>query len=565
MRLAIVPLVLLLGASTLAAQSQYPITTLVLEGDAVAGVGNVTRIDNIAVNDSGNWLAEVDTDNVDTDADGAVLENGVLYLREGQALAMPVGSTLDSFDSVYIDSFDDAVHNFFLDGTTGSGDDSGIYFNTTLMIQESDVSSATGFTAGTTYEGFFEVKPTDNFQAFVMASVDDPAIASSVDRALVQLDHDGAGGSVLETVIAKEGDVLPGQTEAVSDFDTGPHNFAVNNSSHLMYVADLTGATAFNTAVYIWDGSQHNLIAQKGTTASVSPTRDWSSLASSKVDLGASAGKKTDGRTFATRYVYTGSLTGDSTTNSIIVKNTAYGEAKLVQEGDSLSGMGGFSLTSFGSGPVYLGENGNVLFYGDWNDPDTSKDTGLFLNGQLIVQEGVTTIGGLTVTALRGIQDGYALSNSGRYIVFEAQLSDGNEGVFRIDTGAGWENLDGWLSPTPLAAVEPGAAITALGIGDLTPFSSLSLTLGNATPSTPATLVASPFLLEGSFKGGIMVPFPTLLLGLGTTSSDGALTFAGAWPPGLPSGATFYMQWWMPDADGPVGFVASNGFSATTP
>jgi hypothetical protein len=569
MRTAILALVLLFGASSLAAQSQYPITTLVLEGDPVAGVGNVTRVDNLHVNDIGSWVAELDTDNADTDADGVVLENGALYLRENQALGLPVGSTLDSFDALGIDSFDDCVHNFFLDGTTGSSDDSGVYFNTSLMIQESDISIAPELSAGTPYIGFFEVKGNDVAQMLIMASVDDPAISSGVDRALILADHGGLGSVFAERAIAREGQVLPGQVDAVTDFDTGPHNFAFTNAGSAMFVADLAGSTAFNTAIYVEDGGAYTLVAQKGTASSVSPTRDWSSLASSKVDL--KDGEACDGASEICdlaglqQWVYTGSLTGDSTTNSIIVKGTHHGQFKLVQEGDSLSGMGGFKITSFGSGPVYLGANGNVLYYADWDDTDTTKDTGLFLNGQLIVQEGVTLIGGVAIDNLRGIQDGYALSDNGRYIVFEAELAGGLEGVFQIDTGAAWENLDDWLSPTPVAAVEPGAAVTALGIGTLVPFSPITLTIANATPSTAATLVASPFLLDASFKGGVMVPFPTLLLGLGVTTSDGSLTLPALWPGGVPSGVTFFMQWWMPDPLGPSGFVASNGLAATTP
>ena len=35
------------------------ITAVLLEGDAVGSVGNMTRIDNLDVNDSGQWLIEV--------------------------------------------------------------------------------------------------------------------------------------------------------------------------------------------------------------------------------------------------------------------------------------------------------------------------------------------------------------------------------------------------------------------------------------------------------------------------------------------------------------------------
>ena len=96
-----------------------------LEGDAVPGVGAITRIDNLAVNDLGEWLVEADTDNADTDADQVVIRDGSLYLREGDALADPAGATINTFDSINLNNQGHSGWNFFLSGTAGSGDDSG--------------------------------------------------------------------------------------------------------------------------------------------------------------------------------------------------------------------------------------------------------------------------------------------------------------------------------------------------------------------------------------------------------------------------------------------------------
>ncbi|MCH7701579.1 MAG: hypothetical protein IID37_07810 [Planctomycetes bacterium] len=59
------------------------------------------------------------------------------------------------------------------------------------------------------------------------------------------------------------------------------------------------------------------------------------------------------------------------------------------QEGDTLDAIGGASVfTSFGSGPLEISDSGDVLWYGDWDDANTDIDTGLFLNEELLVQEG---------------------------------------------------------------------------------------------------------------------------------------------------------------------------------
>src|SRR5690554_1039616 len=107
------------------------VNALVLEGDSVTGVGVVTRIDNLAVNNNGEWLVELDTDNPDTGRDTVMLLNGDVYLREGDAIE-PVPATISSFDACNLNANGNNGWNIFLDGTSGTNDDSGVYFKTSL-------------------------------------------------------------------------------------------------------------------------------------------------------------------------------------------------------------------------------------------------------------------------------------------------------------------------------------------------------------------------------------------------------------------------------------------------
>lgn len=429
------------------------IVPLVEEGDVVPGVGNVTSIANLTINDLGLWIIEVDTDNADTDADSILIRGGTSYLREGQEITDPAASSLDSFDANQINSFGASAFNLFLDGTSGSNDNSGVYFapgsqpfDLVKVVQESE--EAPGLTAGTPFIGFFEVRINDAEQIFTMASVDDPNINSSVDRAMHILTTDSDLGGITDfTLIAAEGDVLPGQTEAVSDFGTGPHEMAFNNDGHVLFGVDLTGDSSTNAAVYHYahgvEGTAMQLIAQEG---SFSPLKDrtWATLTSIELDLNNNGD-----------HVYSGSLDGDSASNLLLVRN---GE-KFVQEGDAVTtDSGTWAFTSFGSGPLSLNDCGEVLWYGDWNDPDTDVDTGLFIDGTLIVQEGVTTIDGVVVDTLRGVTDGYAMSRNGRWVVFEAILADGTEGAYMIDRGA---------DACPPACAADFDEDGSIGVGDL--------------------------------------------------------------------------------------------------
>src|SRR5690606_12669669 len=229
---------------------------------------------------------------------------------------------------------------------TGTSDDSGVYYDTTLVIQEGDVATAPAFSAGTPYIGFFETKFNDTDQILIMASVDDPEIASTVDRALVIVDYDPATGAALQRVVAMEGDILPGQTERVDDFETGPHDFDFNAAGQTLFIADLAGSTDFDGALYL----DNTLLAQEGSPSPVSG-RNWRSLGSAVVALN-------DAGQWAMR----AQLDGDTSSGIVIVR----GSDIIAQEGALVPGGGGDPFTSFGTGPIGIDNSGAVYWYGSW-------------------------------------------------------------------------------------------------------------------------------------------------------------------------------------------------------
>ncbi len=104
-----------------------------------------------------------------------------------------------------------------------------------------------------------------------------------------------------------------------------------------------------------------------------------------------------------------------------------------------------------------------------------------------------------------------------------------------------------------------------VGAGDLTPSTITTLTLSNALPATSAWLVTGFADVSVSFKGGILVPSPDVLIGPFAVDGTGNLVIAAPWPAGVPAAFSTYLQEWIVDAAGPVGFSASNALSATTP
>ncbi|MBL9032504.1 MAG: hypothetical protein JNM80_12465 [Phycisphaerae bacterium] len=414
-----------------AASGQVTVTKLLLVGENAGGVGLATSIDNLAVNNSGHYLIECDTDNPNTNIDQVMLKNGALYLQQGQALTAPVGATISSFDSVNLSNTGHSGWNFFLAGNVTTSTDSGMFFDDRLIFQESTISTASGFSPNTPYIGFFESRINDLDQVLVVASVDDPAIATTVDRALVVLHYNATLGAYTETVLAKEGDTLPGMTGPIVDFGTGPHQFAFNNAGHALFIAD-----AASDAIYK-NSTQLALVGGPSPIAG----RNWASLITGGLDIN-NAGDT----------VFAGTLSGDTATDNIIIKNGA----KFIQEGDPAPGIpGGFTLTSFGTNRiVQISDAGDVLWYGDWNDPNTAIDTGLFLNNTLLVRKG-DQVNGLTITAIANGQDAYMMSDNGRYVIFEATVSDGvtsRGGAFLIEiaTASCYPNCDASTTPPVL-------------------------------------------------------------------------------------------------------------------
>ncbi len=399
------------------------VTMVVKEGDVVAGVGPITSgfgaCENLAVNNSGEWFVESDTTNADTNIDGVLLRgNGhgpfALWQQEGAALTSPSGASLDSWDSVRINNSGNASFNNFLSGQT-STTDSGIYYNTDLVIQESDIATASGLSAGTPYIGWFETYINDNNDILMIASVDDPAIASTVDRAIVKVNP----LSLTQTLYAKEGDELvPGRFAA--DFGTGPHASAFNNNGYALFSADMDGTTNDDGLVIYTNGTSTSILAREGQPVPGVAGRNWEGVIGNAMDVN-DAGD----------WVTIANMDGATTDDAAIIRN---GTDVIAREGSSLASIGGvFNFTAFGTGAVLIDQGGDVVWFGDWNDPDTTRDTGIFMNDQLLVQEGVTMVGGLLLTSISAVQDNLAMSDDGHWIMFEGTLDGTIEGAFIIE------------------------------------------------------------------------------------------------------------------------------------
>lgn len=130
-----------------------------------------------------------------------------------------------------------------------------------------------------------------------------------------------------------------------------------------------------------------------------------------------------------------------------------------------------------------------------------------------------------------------------------------------------WDGLA--LAPNPWSQLGPGLSgslglPTIAGFGTLLPDEPFGVSLAQALPLATAHLVVGLSLLGVPFKGGLMVPHPDILFAL-PTDAAGALEVGGLWPVGVPSGTHLYVQWWVQDPAGPVGFAATRGLQGSAP
>lgn len=408
-------------------------TQLYREGEAIylpdqTFVGLARAFGGVAVNDAGVHLVEIDTDNPDGNADFVVMRSGVALIREGDPVPGLPGLSISSFDSLNLNSAGDVGWNLFLRGAPSNAD-SGLFFNSTLVLQESTISAATGFTPGTPYIGFFETIMNDQNRMLVMASVDDAAINTSVDRAVVIIAYDVDAGTYVETVLMKEGDTPPGMVAAIADFSTNPECMAFSTvTGGTGFIAEAVGGT---TDTIFVNGAA---VAREGQPSPIAG-RNWRIL--NDVPLSVNN---------AFEFAFRATLDGDTGTDTVIVKNAT---TIIAQEGGEVPDGSGFLFTGFGTGPVFIDDGGSVTYFGIWNDPDTTRNRGLFRDDRLILQQGVSMVGSDLIVEILGVSEGYSQSADGSHLIVKVRYTGAIDAVLLLRFGCVADFDDGSGTGTP--------------------------------------------------------------------------------------------------------------------
>jgi hypothetical protein len=287
------------------------------------------------------------------------------------------------------------------------------------------------------------------------------------------------------------------------------HSIALANDGSWM--ARISAGASFSTDTMILRNGE--VLAREGG-ASPLAGRAYRDLGTTRLDLDDLGG-----------HLFVASLTGDTSSNEVLVRNGAV----FVQEGQSFPSIAPHALARTGAAPVVLANSGDVFWYGQTSNPDTTRNQVYFRNREVLVQEGVTGVDGVTVASVRESAGAFHASDSGRFWIGEVVLTGGAETVLLADFGA--------VVPLPACVPNPASLRKLSGDAVVGATLTLEMTGGQAPGVLPLLLVSVAQAAPGS--------------GCGRTTSAGEVLID------VTGSSLVHRAFGAPWAGGPVSFAST--------
>jgi len=466
-----------LGAAALALPAAAQTTKLISTGDPLPGLGAVTLVRELDVNAAGDWIASVRTDEMTGINDVALVRNGVVVLKPGDAVPGIPGAGFTSATRIALDG---AGNYGWREGINTNG---GAYVTATPFLLPGDPIAGAGLVPGIVCKGVYDYVFEPGGTLLVNARMTNQSPFGMDSRALVRAAPLGSG--VPATTIVKPGDVLPGHSSTVWGFSTEPNTMDSNAAGSVIY-----GPWFFDNAEGIYLNG-----VKLALTGEISPSANslWTSFDEQPVAVNDAGDVVFSGRVTATA--------GGQNQQLIVRNGTAF-----AREGDFLPAIAPYSLT-FLSGssqvigaPLRLTQDGRVLWYAAWNDPDVTRDSGLFLDHELIAQEGVTQVGGVAIDEFWNFQMGKAefdVSPDGKQVYVRALLANGEFSAFILP-------LEGKVEAIAGCVPNPGA-LDSLGLPNLGEIVLFSMLGGQSASALPFVFLSTKTAM-GTGSCGIAIP-----------------------------------------------------------
>lgn len=537
--------------------SAQTFSELLRAGDPVPGTSVlVTRIDNVDVNRSGDWLIALDSDGP-ASADAYLLSQQGVVWQEGTVtgFAAPSGTVAGaSLDVVDLNDEGDVLLTFPLVNTPGGTPAGTVLVRNGQVLIRTGVTpcSAPGLPAGTLYSGIEEAWQNNTGTILLGASV---ALGGSGDTPiLLTLTLDAQGQIATETKVAMVGETLPGgyHVTPIQAFSFVKGLQSINDAGDFLWYEEDDDAPPGDVTTDSNIYRNNTLLFNESETFPVASGQAFKQLSLARLSL--------NNRGDFVCAAWDRSPYADDTW--LFVRHNGVDHV-LAHEGDfaPVAFPGVWTTRGYGFGGVIpLSDTGDVLWLLDTDDPDYLRDTAIFHNQDLVLQEGVTLLSGVPVFGLPNFESELAMSSDGHWSIMEVELPGPFDAVFLVE----FEYTRGITYCDPAVPNSTGApgVLRALGSDELylnhitleasqlppQVFGCFLNGTGSGVTNQPAGSVGNLCLsnLVGFYNRTGEV-FQTTTSGRGQLALDLADTPTGAGPFAITAGQHWYFQCWYRD------------------
>jgi len=436
--LALAAIVLFAAAQAVSAQHvSLTVERLLAEGDSIPN-GVIDYYEDVAVSDAGSFWSQVRTAGTAL----STLTDGVrTIVVEGAPSPYPGLDVVGLVDVEILPGSELPLGILALNA--GPDGDRALVAGGSGLIREGDQSRAPEVAPGTLYASLLASQFVAPGACLLLVTLDENGVLRD---ALVRVELSGldvcAPEVASESVLVRAGDLVPASGgRLLRGFGvTIGHSFAANRRGDTMFVGDFDDAVLSVDRRVVLNDRTILRVGQQlpGGTGLVTGLRVAS------VDLDDQGGYVIQAKISLVR--------GEG--DALLVGSARSGQApvKLVQSGDPVPDprLGNFHVTRIGRkktftnqpqehAPVFLTPGGDVVWYGEWDDPAGGR--GLFVNQTCIVKVG-DPLPGFVLSRFGGEQGHYLfrndlqLSPNGRFLLFVADDGTDRDILCKIDLGA---------------------------------------------------------------------------------------------------------------------------------
>ena len=355
---------------------------------------------------------------------------------------------------------------------TPTVDDTGLFWNSTVIVREGGPCGASQVGAGTTYTRIWRSAVDSRQDYLVLARLNDPLVPG-VEDALVKVDVSASCPPTLESekVLVREGNTIlnTGGCTFTGFYSLQKRSFALNDRGDFMYIPTMEDDG--------FPSIEHPIVLNNRAVLSEFNQVPGPNASGTMVQFQLATIDLNDlGDYVAQVRVQESPHPIDCDPGPLVVYCTPYGEAivqgsadvgspkKFIQTGDdfpdsTITGMGNEDILRIGARreiqsesprmvfPVFITNGGDVIWYGEWghleNGFEVTVGRGIFFNKKLIAQVGDALSGPADLLLEFGVADtevrsAMEVSPNGRYLLFygmRGSASSPTISLFRIDLG----------------------------------------------------------------------------------------------------------------------------------